>query len=459
MNKTALHVLSAVVAAASALPLPRAHAQTNHYVWKDNPGVPAPPYTNGWGSAATNIQDAIDAAAAGDIVWVTNGVYDTGGLFYYEATNRVSFTRNLTVQSVNGPTNTIIDGKGVARCVYMNSGILIGFTLTNGYYAGANDGGGGLIKRGTGNAVVSNCVITKSVSASGSGGGGIYARDGCLRVYDSLIIGNRASAGVDPIGGGFRRRNGFHYLYNCLIADNFSASWGGGAGSGLGGDGYITLYNCIVSGNTAGSGGGCSICYAYNCTISNNYGSGSAAMYGALYHCTITGHNQSGTSLFMYLSLYDCLVVGNSCSDILNNRTTYGCTIVGNDCGNGLINGTHYNAIVYYNSSKNYNFTGSGTFTNSCTFPAVAGWDASNTTNAPLLIDKGSGYGLSHVFGNYRLTRVSPCLDTGMFFPWMTDPADARSRDLDGNPRIQHNNVDMGAYELRIPRGSMFSAE
>ena len=44
--------------------------------------------------------------------------------------------------------------------------------------------------------------------------------------------------------------------------------------------------------------------------------------------------------------------------------------------------------------------------------------------------------------GDYRLESFSPCINTGTNMNWMWS-----SIDLDRNPRITDDRVDMGAYE------------
>lgn len=70
-----------------------------------------PPYTN-WVAAATNIQQAVNVASAGDEILVTNGIYATGAGI--SGTNdwsaRVSVNKPLKVTSVNGSQVTLIDG-------------------------------------------------------------------------------------------------------------------------------------------------------------------------------------------------------------------------------------------------------------------------------------------------------------------------------------------------------------
>lgn len=248
-----------------------------HYV-NLNCTNPVSPYIS-LSTAATNIQDAIDAAVDGDQILVTNGVYQAGGrLASGQTTNRVAVTKVLTVQSMNGPVATVIkgyqvpgttNGPGAVRCVYLtNNAVLSGFTLTSGATTYTDGNGGGIRCRST-SAIVSNCVLTGNAASTGGG-----AYQGTF--YNCTISSNCLASN----GGG----TAYATLYNCVVAGNSSTYVGGGVEGG-------TLYNCLVVNNSASSSGGGAY-YAdtlENCTIvGNRCGSEGGGSYeGALTNCIV----------------------------------------------------------------------------------------------------------------------------------------------------------------------------
>src|SRR5947207_11467811 len=104
MSTTAIKFLAATVLLAFA----SSALAAVHYVDVNSTNA-TPPYTN-WTTAATNIQDAVDAAVAGAEIVVTNGSYHTGGRAAGgdSTINRVAVDKLLTVRSVNGPGATSI---------------------------------------------------------------------------------------------------------------------------------------------------------------------------------------------------------------------------------------------------------------------------------------------------------------------------------------------------------------
>lgn len=95
-----------------------------------------------WATAATNLSAALDAAANGSTIWVSNGVYRTGSSAAGGLYARAKLTRAVTLRSVNGCSNTVIEGSGdsaetllgpaAVRGVYMTNGVLDGFTIRRG---------------------------------------------------------------------------------------------------------------------------------------------------------------------------------------------------------------------------------------------------------------------------------------------------------------------------------------
>ena len=220
---------------------------------------PITPYSS-WDTAATNIQDAINAAYEGGIILVTNGVYQGGNTLTSDgATNRVATKFPVTVESVNGPTVTVISGSHSMRCAYLTDGTaLVGFTLTNGT-AGT---GGGIWCASKSGADVSNCVI------GGNSGGGVY--QGTFN--NCTFVHNSGSGAISSV------------LTNCTLISNTSGFGGGGAYDCL-------LVNCVLALNSAIRGGGALSSTLINSAVwGNSATTGGGTSFGILINCSVTGN-------------------------------------------------------------------------------------------------------------------------------------------------------------------------
>lgn len=356
-----------------------------HYVWTNCPD-PTPPYLT-WETAARTIQDAVGVCVDGDVVWVTNGVYDAGGVYYGGDSNRVCITNVVRVQSVNGPEVTSITGANGIRGIYLGlHASLAGFTITNGH--ASNFGGG--VYADSSSAVVSNCIVAGN--QSGSDGGGIYR----ATTYDSVISGNIAANGGGGAASAVLHRSqlignqaGGSWYEECCEWD-FWASCIQSADvlSGGGGGSYqSTLHSCLLEGNIANAGGGAASSSLYNCTLAANQANagGGGMINGTAVNCVFVDNTDSGNPANNdWVSYFGCRSVGGL-------SITYSC-LTNPPAGTGNING-----------------------------------------RATFMPD------------TYQLAPGSLGINAG------NNASVQGPTDLAGNPRISNGTVDLGAYEYQLP--------
>lgn len=411
-----------------------------HYVSLSN-AVPVSPFTN-WLTAATNIQDAVDAASAGDFVVVSNGVYNYGASYVYlTMPNRVAVKQPMTVESLNGPGATSIAGVSALgiRCVYLTNGaVLSGFTLTNGSTMTSGDpiheeSGGGVWCEGS-DAIVTNCIFVAN-NAPQFGGG---AFQGTL--LNCTFTNNQSSAGAGAcsniaINCIFTHNKAFLqgpnygggaygcWLSNCLMVANVSL----GSGACGGGAAFSTLTSCVVSNNGAGnSGGGVYLSIVNNSLISSNraVGFGGGAYSNILSDCVLKNNlaaNGGGASLSTL----------NNCTIVSNNATSV---------GGGVDSGTLNNCIVYHNNSPKIPDypNDSRSIMNFCdAISELATNGIGNITNDPAFVNLAGE--------DFHLQSDSPCINSG------NNSAVMSSTDFDSNPRVAGGTVDIGTYEFQSP--------
>jgi len=313
---------------------------TLHYVDLNSTNA-VPPFTN-WATAALTIQDAVDVASAGETVLVRDGVYATGGRTApaNTLTNRVVLDKPVTLQSLNGPAVTVIQGAGpigtnAIRCVYLTSGtVLSGFKLTLGAtgtsnnFVNWNSAGGGAWCASP-NAVVTNCVVSCNV-AYGEGGGGYGG------TWNNCTFNSNSAAGGGAVSSATLRY--------CTLTRNLAAYGGGGTSQSR-------LNNCSLVSNSANDGGGNWASWLTNCTLTGNWAkNGGASGAGTLVGCVISNNCAETGGGTYFGTLINCSLISNSAhwGGGMYESTLTNCALIGN--------------VATYSTNYNNGATGGGAY-------------------------------------------------------------------------------------------------
>jgi hypothetical protein len=348
-----------------------------------------------------NVQAAIDDANTGDVVEVQPGRYTGEGNRDIDFGGLAITVCSIDANDPNVVAATIIDSGGTSevphRAFYFHSGeglnsIVAGLTITNGYTRYLGGGGVHCINS---SPTITRCRIEGNVAE----GYGTEAA-GDIRILEN---------GYGDYGGGIYCERSSPTISYCIIRNN-TANYGGGGICCRRSSPIVT--NCLLSGNSAYNGGGIYLFYGsptiINCTIFANMA------------------NRYGGGIYNYYS----------------GSTITSCILWNNSDGGGMDESAQIHVIYGEPSSKSgraITFDEARVIDYSC----IQGWTGNlfgtgNIGADPLVVDP------QH--DDYHLLVFSPCIDAG-------DPGHvpgSNETDLDGNPRVKSDRVDMGAYEAVV---------
>ena len=196
------------------------------------------------------IQAAIDSAANGDTVLVSEGTFVENVVMKKKIVVASLFvldgdTSHISKTIIDGGSPSHADSASVVRFAAGTdtSTVLIGFTITHGTGSQRLSGypeflwwrvGGGIYVEAGGARILHNIIIDNSVGGSRCVGGGINVWDPTnsskigVVVIESNIIRENDAEGPAGYGGGLGFANGLPIVRNNIISRNF-ASAGGGA--------------------------------------------------------------------------------------------------------------------------------------------------------------------------------------------------------------------------------------
>ncbi len=441
-------------------------------------GAHTPPYDT-WATAATNIQDALDAVTADyAVVLVADGVY------VGVSNKNLRFPAYpVLLASTNGPDHSVIDCEWSGRGVLFDGGedwrtVIANLTIRHG--SNVNYGAG--IYCITSSPTIVGCVLSRNwayVSQTQGAGGGIAVSNGSPRIMSSRLEYNAAAeqgAGIFLLGasvtitncslqynivqeqaveennrgGGIYVEDSDAVITDCVIFDNDARALGGGIAVMSAGN--VVIRDSRIERNQARRDGGGGYFNGVDSlhvervmwrrNASRRYGGGLALLASSVWiqssviwdNWAVNPNNPNdpkrGGGLYMAsgsLLMENCTILTNRCA--------------GSNSGGGLYYessawGTNRNVIIWANTPQQV-MTNSHrvVFTNGF----IQGW-----TDDPLHNNRADDPKLRP--GDFRLLSDSPCIDAG------SDAAPAL--DFDAEARWDHPDhagagiVDVGADEF-----------
>jgi hypothetical protein len=414
-------------------------------------GSATSPYDT-WGKAATNVQSAVDVAGDGVRVLVSNGTYTAGAY--------VTIMRPITLESLNGAAVTTLRCASRSyRVLKLNhtNAVVRGLTLDNGSaYELENGvtevrrGGGAYIIAGT----LADCTITNCFGTAAQGAG-FYLASGLVT---NCIVRNGVQNGGGA--GDVRGIGGFvaggevvdcRFSGNTISANVSDNNWGGGLHVASG-----TVWRCVFYGNTLGYGRGAGLSMAGGlvdrCIVTNNLtqfgaeggrGGGVYVGGGTLRNTLVKGNAAHASGGPAGGGLYQTGGQIENCT-VVTNRATHATGTAG---GLYATAGAVTNCIFAYNAAQGGAVADDVLVTGSATIGYSRARELTPGTNGNITDDPRF---MGAATNNYTLASDSPCIDGGANQPWMDTAVD-----LAGTPR-RAGRVDMGAYESRWTRGTVF---
>ena len=383
------------------------------------------------------IQAAIDGAANGDTVLVSDGTY----------TENIDFKgKAITVKSVNGPATTIIDGGGLDIVVKFvtqetSSSVLAGFTIRNGRPSATNFYDGGGIAIASSSPTIQNNIITANFGCTGVGIGVSF---GSPLIQGNTITNNQQSGCTGGTGGGGILIGGASQpqIIGNTISNNSTGSDGGGISLFAAGN-PIIRGNTIIGNTSGGQGGGISMGNQSDAIVTDNVIKGNTALKGggiatlvpsgangpAVVNNTFSANSAPQGGSQLYFSGFP------NQTQFLNNIFVGTASQIAVDCDTTY---STQSPVFHFNDVFNPSGT---TFAGSC---SSSSGNNGNISADPLFVNPAAL--------DFHLQATSPAIDAGS----NTAPS-LPTQDIAGNPRILDGNgdcvatVDMGAYEFARP--------